>query len=216
MKIEHYVSQLPDRLTIKKHCKAQAVLDWIVCGQEFETYHKYFKSTNEEYDGNEAHIGLGFEDEEGISLHLYFTDKGCLIVPSQAETTQSSDNKQFEKKIPKEFQAFYKKNYAGQDIPFVIYSTNDAPWVYEENFELEDEIFNFQHLIYDAEFYKDWVTNFFAEDTFLKEDVDLQTIEDLYEGKVLTEKMVLSVVDKVADWLDLEEALNEMPYRFNF
>lgn len=216
MNVNTYVSQLPDRLTLKKICKAQAVLDWIICGQEFETYHRYFKSTNEEYDGNEAQIGLGFEDEEGLSLHLYFTEKGCLIVPSQSENIQSVNNKEFEKRIPKEFQAFYKKNYAGQDIPFVIYSLNDSQWKIENNFEIDDEIYNLQHFIYDAEFYKEWAYSFFGEETYLKEDADIQTIQDLYAGKVLTEKMVLSVVEKVEDWLDLEEALNQMPYRFDF
>lgn len=217
MNVNTYVSQLPDRLTLKKICKAQAVLDWIICGQEFETYHKYFKSTNEEYEGNEAQIGFGFEEDEGTSLHLYFTEKGCLIVPSQCENTQNTDNKQFEKKIPKEFQAFYKKNFAGQDIPFVIYSLGNDAWKCEHNFEIaDDEIFSFQHIIYDAEFYKEWAIGFFADETYLKEDADIQTIEELYAGKVLTEKMVLSIVDKIEDWLDLEDALNEMPYRFDF
>lgn len=216
MNVNTYVSQLPDRLTLKKICKAQAVLDWIICGQEFETYHRYFKSNHEEYDGNEAQIGFGFEDEEGVSLHLYFTEKGCLIVPSEAERTQNLDNKQFEKRIPKEFQAFYKKHYQGKDIPFVIYSLDDK-WEAENNFEInEEDTLNFQHIIYDAEFYKEWAISFFGDETYLKEDADLQTIIDLYEGKVLTEQMVLSLVDKVEDWLDLEEALDEMPYRFDF
>jgi len=39
---------------------------------------------------------------------------------------------------------------------------------------------------------------------------------DLYEGKVLTEEMVYSIVTEVHDWVDLETELNEMPYRFSF
>lgn len=216
MKPNLFVSQLPDRQTLKKICKAQSVLDWIICGQEFETYHRFFKSNQEEYSGNEGQIGVNFEDEEGASLHIYFSEKGCLIVPSQCITTQTPDNKAFEKRIPKEFQAFYKKFYTNQDIPFVYYSLNDAPWVYEENFEIEETIHNLQHLLPNPEIYKNWADDFFGDETYFLPDANLNTIADIYNGKILSEEMVLSVVEQVDDWSDLERALNEIPYRFDF
>lgn len=219
MDIKNLINQLPDRQVLKKKCKALAVLDWIICGQEFETYHRFFKSNQEEYEGEEAQIGFDFEDEEGTSLHIYFTDKSCLIVPSESNLSQGVDNKAFEKRIPKEFQAFYKKNYENQDIPFVVYSVNNEPWKYEENFEIEgteEEYHNFNHLQADADFYHDWAMNFFGDETFLKKDADLQSITNIFEGKTLTENIVLSIVEKVADWTDLEKALNELPYRFDF
>lgn len=216
MRTTNYTSQLPDKTTLKKICKAHAVLDWIICGQEFETYHRYFKSNHEEYDGHEAQVGLGFEDEEGISLHLYFTEKGCIIVPSESETTHNSNHKNFEKQIPKEFQAFYKKHFTNKDIPFVIYCLNNDTWIYQENFEIEDDVNNLEHLLGNAELYKNWAVNLFADDTYLNQDMDIECIENLYQGKVLTEEMVLSIVEKVDDWMDLEDALNKIPYRFDF
>ena len=57
------LSQLPHWLTLKKICKGQAVLDLLICGQEFETYHRYMPSLQEEYEGNEARIGFDFEEE---------------------------------------------------------------------------------------------------------------------------------------------------------
>ena len=101
----------------------------------------------------------------------------------------------------------------------VIYSINNETWKYEENFEIEaneEEFHNFNHLQADADFYHDWAMNFFGDETFLKEDANLQSITDIFEGKILTENIVLSIVEKVADWTDLEKALNEMPYRFDF
>ena len=46
-----------------------------------------------------------------------------------------------------------------------------------------------------------------------------QTITDIYEGKVLTEEMVYSIVTEVHDWVDLETELNEnafIAFRFNY
>lgn len=210
------LSQLPHWLTLKKICKAQAVLDLLICGQEFETYHRYMPSHQEEYEGNEASIGFDFEEEDGPSLRLFFTEKGCIIVPSVCENF-SSGSENFEKQIPKEFQAFYKKNYHEQDIPFVICAQEDKPWQLITQFEIEDEIFTLKHLSTDPEFYKDWATIFFGEETeYLNDKASSETIEKLYKGEVLTEKMVYSIVSNVQDWLFLEEEFNHMPYRFDF
>lgn len=216
MNSELYVNELPSGSQLKKICKALAALDWIICGQEFERYHRYFKSEQEEYEGCEALIGFDFEEDEGLSLHLYFTQNECLIVPSECEGAQEADNKAFEKRIPKDFQAFYSKNYKNKDIPFVIFSQN-GQWKIEKNFPIGTPIQNFEHLSGDAEFYKKWATDFWAGEThFLNENADLQIIKQIYQGEVLTEPMVLSLVSQVDDWRDLEEALDEMPYRFDF
>ena len=199
------LSQLPHWLTLKKICKGQAVLDLLICGQEFETYHRYMPSLQEEYEGNEARIGFDFEEEDGPSLRLFFTEKGCIIVPSTCENF-SSGSENFEKQIPKEFQAFYKKNYHEQDIPFVICAQEDKPWQLITQFEIEDEIFTLKHLSTDPEFYKD----------YLNDNASIETIEALYQGKVLTEAMVYTIVSSVQDWLFLEEEFNHMPYRFDF
>ena len=69
----------------------------------------------------------------------------------------------------------------------------------------------------EADFYKDWATIFFGEESeFLNDDADAYTITEIYNGKVLTEQMVLSLVSKVEDWLFLENELSNMPYRFDF
>ena len=210
------LEQIPHWLTLKKICKAQAVLDLLICGQEFETYHRQAPAIQEEYEGQEARIGFDFEEEDGPSLHLFFTEKGCIIVPSVCENFQTV-SADFEKRIPKEFQAFYRKNYHEQDIPFVIYAQENKPWELIWQFETEQEIFTLKHLSTDPEFYKDWATIFFGEETeYLNDEASLETIEKLYKGEVLTEKMVYSIVSNVQDWLFLEEEFNHMPYRFDF
>lgn len=217
MYLNDYIASLPDGKTLKQILKGRAVLDWIICGHEFETYHTYYKSKQEEYDGNEAQIGLGFEDEDGSSLSFYFIDGACLIVPSPNNCEEKEGNNNvFEKKIPKIFQSYYRKNFSGKDIPFVIWTTNGLTWHSEENFPITEKIQKFEELSNEPKKYKKWALDFFGDETHILPNMSEKTIADLYEGKILTEKMVLSIVSEVTDWVDLETELNEMPYRFEF
>lgn len=212
-----YIQQLPDAKTLKKICKGRAVLDWIICGYEFETYHNYYKSKAEEYDGNEAQIGLGFEDDDGSSLSFYFEEKACLIVPSaNAIESKNADNKAFEKKIPKIFSPYYRKNFSNADIPFAIWTLDGVNWEFAVNFQTQENINKFKQLNTNPVLYKEWAVDFFGDETYLKPDMDEETITAIYEGKILTEDMVFSIVNKVEDWVDLETELDEMPYRFEF
>lgn len=217
MDCKTYLQQLPNVKTLKQICKGRAVIDWIICGYEFETYHTYYKSKQEEYEGTEAQWGLGFEDEDGISLSFYFIEKACLIVPSaSSEDTKGANNQLFEKKIPKVFLPYYRKNFSNSDIPFVIWSLDGETWNCEENFEIEEFISKFDQITTNPTAYKEWAIDFFGEETFLKEDMSETTITAIYEGQILTESMVHSLVSDVHDWVDLETELNEMPYRFEF
>ncbi|ATA76754.1 conserved hypothetical protein [Capnocytophaga canimorsus] len=217
MNYKAYLEQLPDAKTLKQICKGRAVIDWIICGHEFETYHTYYKSKQEEYDGSEAQIGFGFEEEDGTSLSIYFIDKACIIVPSTSfEDTKEANNQAFEKKIPKVFLPYYRKNFSDTDIPFVIWTLDGVTWQGEENFEIDEKIEKFAQLTTDPKVYKTWAVDFFGDDTFLKPDMSEKTISDIYQGKVLTESMVFTIVSEVHDWVDLEDELDEIPYRFDF
>lgn len=212
-----HLKTLPDVKTLKQLCKGRAVMDWIICGYEFETYHTYYKSNQEEYDGIEAQWGLGFEEDDDVPLSFYFIEKACLIVPTlSSENSKEADNKAFEKKIPKIFLPYYRKNFSDADVPFVIWSLDGKTWQCEQNFEIDEFISKFEHITTDPKTYKQWAISFFADESFLREDMSEQTISDIYEGKVLTEKMVYSLVTEVHDWVDLETELDEMPYRFEF
>ncbi len=212
-----YLQHLPNVKTLKQLCKGRAVLDWIICGHEFEVYHTYYKANEEEYDGYEAQWGHGFEDEDGTSLSFYFIDKACLIVPSSSsEDSEGGDNRDFEKRIPKVFLPYYRKNFSQSDIPFVIYSLDGETWQCVENFPVEEHIDKFEQITTNPSKYKEWAIDYISDEGFLQEVMNEQTITDLYEGKVLTEEMVYSIVTEVHDWVDLETELNEMPYRFSF
>jgi hypothetical protein len=150
-------------------------------------------------------------------LSFYFIDKACLIVPSSsAEDSKGGDNHDFEKRIPKVFLPYYRKNFSQSDIPFVIYSLDGETWQCVENFPVEEHIDKFEHITTNPAKYKEWAVDYMGDEGFLQEVMSEQTITDIYEGKVLTEEMVYSIVTEVHDWVDLETELNEMPYRFSF
>ncbi|KHE67977.1 MULTISPECIES: hypothetical protein [Capnocytophaga] len=212
-----YLQQLPNVKTLKQLCKGQAVLDWIICGHEYEVYHTYYKANEEEYDGYEAQWGHGFEDEDGSSLSFYFVDKACIIVPSSsAEDSKGGDNHDLERKLPKVFLPYYRKNFTESDIPFVIYSLDGETWYCIENFAVEEHIDKFDKITTNPAVYKEWAQAYLGEEAYLQETMSEQTISDIYAGKVLTEEMVYSLVTEVYDWVDLETELNEIPYRFSF
>ena len=204
-----YLQQLPNVKTLKQLCKGQAVLDWIICGHEYEVYHTYYKANEEEYDGYEAQWGHGFEDEDGSSLSFYFVDKACIIVPSSsAEDSKGGDNHDLERKLPKVFLPYYRKNFAESDIPFVIYSLDGETWHCIENFAVEEHIDKFDKITTNPAVYKEWAKAYLGEEAYLQETMSEQTISDIYAGKVLTEEMVYSLVTEVYDWVDLETEPN--------
>lgn len=212
-----YVEKLPNVKTLKQLCKGKAVIDWIICGYEFETYHTYYKSNQEEYDGTEAQWGKGFEEEDGNPLSFYFVEKACIIVPTaEPQNSKEVDNQAFEKKIPKIFIPYFRKNFSDADVPFVIWSLDGQTWQCLKNFDTEEYIAKFDEITTDPADYKQWAISFFGDESFLREDMSEQTISEIYEGKILTEKMVYSLVTEVNDWVDLETELNEIPYRFEF
>jgi len=114
------------------------------------------------------------------------------------------------------FLPYYRKNFSESDIPFVIYSLDGETWQCVENFPVEEHIDKFEYISTDPMKYKEWAVEYLGDEGFLQEVMSEQTITDLYEGKVLTEEMVYSLVTEVHDWVDLETELNEMPYRFSF
>ena len=63
--------------------------------------------------------------------------------------------------------------------------------------------------------YIDWATVYF-EGYYHEDGIPLPTVTDIYKGEPLTKPMVLSIVDSVDNWEQLENDLNEINYPYNF
>jgi hypothetical protein len=63
--------------------------------------------------------------------------------------------------------------------------------------------------------YVDWATDSF-EEWYKESGIPLATVKKIYCGEPLTKEMVLSIVDKLDDWKQLERDLIEIDYPYNF
>jgi hypothetical protein len=63
--------------------------------------------------------------------------------------------------------------------------------------------------------YIDWATDYF-EESYKESGIPLDTVSKIYTGQTLTKEMVLSIVDELEDWEQLETDLNEIGYPYNF
>ena len=102
------------------------------------------------------------------------------------------------------------------DIPMHVRDIGNILNDMSEKFNFDEEINKFEQLSTDPELYKEWAIEFFDGETNLREDMKEETISQIYEGKTLTEEMVFDIVTDIEDWMDLEEELEKIPYRFDF
>ena len=63
--------------------------------------------------------------------------------------------------------------------------------------------------------YIDWATDYFKE-SYKDAGIPLDTVTKIYGGQTLTKEMVLSIVDELEDWEQLEKDLIEIGYPYDF
>jgi hypothetical protein len=63
--------------------------------------------------------------------------------------------------------------------------------------------------------YIDWATEYF-EESYVESGIPLDTVTKIYSGQTLTKEMVLTIVEDLEDWEQLEADLNEIGYPYNF
>ncbi|OIV39832.1 hypothetical protein [Flavobacterium johnsoniae] len=63
--------------------------------------------------------------------------------------------------------------------------------------------------------YIDCATEYF-EESYKESGIPLDTVSKIYNGQILTKEMVLSIVDELEDWKQLENDLIEINYPYKF
>ena len=63
--------------------------------------------------------------------------------------------------------------------------------------------------------YIDWATEYF-EESYVESRILLDTVTKIYSGQTLTKEMVLTIVEELEDWEQLEADLNEIGYPYDF
>ena len=203
-------SLLPDRKTLQTICKAISVLGAII-SQEWE--YRYY-SYNNKWAENEEFCEM--RNGSGNQMLILFREDGCVINGFAHEFDQQ-DKKNLTKKLPSIFDIFiFGEPVKTIGTTFCLWTIEQKNWQvgqienYEDNSE---EMLN----IFDGnpQTYIDWATEYF-EESHVESRIPLDTVTKIYSGQTLTKEMVLTIVEELEDWEQLEADLNEIGYPYDF
>ena len=201
--------KLPNQKNFQKICKAISVLDAIL-SKEYE--YRYY-SYNSKWGENEEFFEM--KNGEGEYLLVLFNQTGCVINGIHSEY-EDVDKSILTEGLPKEFNDFiFGEPVATLGTTFCIWTNSFGKWDYNET-NCEDgkrdllTIFN-----NNPETYIIWAEEYF-EDYYKEDGICVKTVQKLYNGEILTKKMVLSVVDDFDRWKQLKDDLKEIDYAYDF
>ncbi len=203
-------SLLPGREKLQTICKAISVLDAIM-SQEWE--YRYYSYNNKWADDEEF---CEMRNGSGDQMLILFRQDGCVVNGFAHEFVQQ-DKQKLTKNLPTIFDDFiFGEPVKSIGTSFCLWTTGDKNWQvgeienYEDNSEEMLGIFDGQ-----PQTYIDWATDYF-EEGYKETGIPLDTVSEIYSGQTLTKEMVLSIVEELEDWAQLEADLNEIGYPYNF
>ena len=206
---QNYTS-LPNNIALQRLCKALAVLDAINSPEEEYRYHSY----DANWDRGEEFFEMN--DGEGDQMMVLFREEGCVI-NGYADGLEQPDKARVTRGLPEVFDEFmFGEPVNSIGTTFCLWYTPRYGW---QTGPLENEEDGSEELLYifdnQPQTYVEWATEYFDEDE-TKQAIDPNTVSRIYQGEVLTKAMVLSIVDKVDDWLQLETDLQSIGYPYDF
>jgi len=203
-------SLLPDKRSLEAICKAISVLDAII-SQEWQ--YRYY-SFNSKWDANERCLQM--RNGSGDEMHILFREDGCAINGFAHEYEQQEKSK-LTNNLPAIFNDFiFGEPVTSIGTTFCLWTTELKNWQvgqlesFEDNSEEMLNIFDGQ-----PQTYINWATEYF-EESYKESGIPLDTVIKIYSGQILTQEMVLSIVDKLEDWEQLEKDLIEINYPYVF
>ena len=201
---------LPDRRSLESICKAISVLDAII-SQEWQ--YRYY-SFNSKWSANERCLQL--RNGSGDEMHVLFREDGCAI-NGFAHEYEQQDKSKLTNNLPAIFNEFiFGEPVISIGTTFCLWTTELKNWQvgqlesFEDNSEEMLTIFDGQ-----PQTYINWATEYF-EESYKESGIPLDTVTKIYSGQPLTKEMVLSIVDKLEDWEQLEKDLIEINYTYDF
>lgn len=203
-------SLLPDTRSLQNICKAISVLDAIIC-QEWE--YRYY-SYNNKWSDNEEFCEM--RDGSGDQMLILFQQNGCIINGFAHEFPQQ-DKQHLTVNLPSEFDEFiFGEPVNSIGTTFCLWTTEQKNW---QTGQLENHDDNSKQMlnIFDGnpQTYIDWATEYF-EESYKETGIPIETVTKIYTGQTLTKEMVLTIVEELEDWKQLESDLSEIEYPYNF
>jgi len=202
--------QLPDRNTLQTICKAISVLDAIICQEWEDRYYSY----NNKWAENEEFFEM--RNGSGEQMLVLFRQDGCVI-NGFAHEFEQQDKEKLTKNLPAIFDSFiFGEPVKTIGTTFCLWTTEQKKWLVGQTDNEED---NSEQMLYifdgNPQTYIDWATEYF-EESYVESGIPLDTVTKIYSGQTLTKKMVLTIVEELEDWEQLEADLNEIGYPYDF
>lgn len=202
--------KLPDRSILEKICKAISVLDAIICQEWAFRYYSF----NSKWSGNEKNLQM--RNGHGDDMHILFRNNGCIINGFAHEYEQQNIEK-LTYSLPEIFHEFtFGEPIKSIGTTFCLWTVESKNWQvgnienYEDNYEGMLSI-----LDGNPQIYINWAEEYF-EGSYKETGIPIDTVAKIYNGEILTKEMVLSIVDELEDWEQLEEDLKEIDYPYDF
>lgn len=204
------LSLLPNRKKVQLICKAISVLDAII-SQEWE--YRYYSYNNKWAENEEC---FEMRNGSGDQILILFRADGCIL-NGFAHEYEQQDLKKLTAKLPSIFYEFiFEEPVKSIGTTFCLWTTELHNWQLGqiENFDDNSEE---MLAIFDGnpQTYIDWANEYF-EESYSEFGIPIETVTAIYNGKTLTKEMVLSIVDELEDWEQLENDLNEIGYPYYF
>ena len=184
-----------------------------IISQEWQ--YRYY-SFNSKWDTNERCLQM--QNGSGEEMHILFLEDGCAI-NGFAHEYEQKDKAKLTNNLPTIFNDFiFGEPVKSIGTTFCLWTTELKNWQVGqlENFEdNSEEMLN----IFDGnpQTYIDWATEYYEEEGVLVESgIPLDTVTKIYNGQTLTKEMVLTIVEELEDWEQLETDLKEIGYPYKF
>ena len=209
------LQNLPNKEKLQKICKSISVLDAII-SQDWE--YRYY-SYNQKWGKDEELFEM--RDDCGDQMLILFTKNGCVINGFAHELYDFEENFPSKSELIKGIPDVFNDFILGE--PVATIGTTFCIWTNENN---QWQLGNIKHFedgseemlsIFDGnpQTYIDFAIDYFEED-YLSTENAKNTVIKIYNHETLTREMVLSIVDELEDWAQLESDLEEIGYPYHF
>ena len=209
------LQNLPNKEKLQKICKSISVLDAII-SQDWE--YRYY-SYNQKWGKDEELFEM--RDGCGDQMLILFTKNGCVINGFAHELYDFEESLPSESELIKGIPDVFNDFILGE--PVATIGTTFCIWTNENN---QWQLGNIKHFkdgsdemlsIFDGnpQTYIDFAIDYFEED-YLSTENAKNTVIKIYNHETLTREMVLSIVDELEDWAQLESDLKEIGYPYHF
>ena len=205
---QHYLN-LPNRDKLQKLCKSISVIEAIITEDWLDRYYSYNSKWADQEEFSEKRNG------QGDSLQILFHRDGCVI-NGMTHDYYPRDKSKLTEGLPE----IYKEFIFGEPVhsigtTFCIWTNDQNIWQigntdnHNNGSEEMLEIFDG-----DPNTYMAWAADYY-EDKFIINENTLNVITDIYQGKLLTKSMAISINKAISHWTQLQEDLREIDYPCN-